>query len=118
MRGGLLPLLVLLTACNPGVPQPRTPEDKATEIRNAPVLAPEAVTPPANDAAPANDVAPEQARPPGEDPGLASMTPYRRREYERGWRDCMAGNFDGERQGESYRIGCMAAAEARDRQTR
>ncbi len=49
---------------------------------------------------------------PPEIPGVAEMSPYRRREYERGYRDCRAGNFDSERQGESYRIGCMAAQEA------
>ena len=51
---------------------------------------------------------------PPDDPGLAAMSPYRRREYERGWRDCMTGNYDRERQGESYRIGCMAAEEAKE----
>lgn len=54
------------------------------------------------------------ASPPPEIPGVAEMSPYRRREYERGYRDCREGNFDRERQGESYRIGCMAAQEARE----
>ncbi|MGQ0661956.1 hypothetical protein, partial [Sphingosinicella sp.] len=58
------------------------------------------------------------ASPPEATPGLAEMSPYRRREYERGWRDCMTRNFDRERQGESYRIGCMAAEEARERRAR
>ena len=50
---------------------------------------------------------------PPEDPALAEMSPYRRREYARGWRDCMTGNYDRERQGESYRLGCMAAENAK-----
>ena len=58
-----------------------------------------------------NQVAPNLEPP--DDPGLAAMSPYRRREYQRGWRDCMTGNYDRERQGESYRIGCMAAEEAK-----
>lgn len=69
------------------------------------------------EAAPAPDnalnLAASSLEPPG-DPGLAAMSPYRRREYERGWRDCMTGNYDRERQGESYRIGCMAAEEAKE----
>ena len=59
-----------------------------------------------------NHVAPNLEPP--DDPGLAAMSPFRRREYERGWRDCMTGNYDRERQGESYRIGCMAAEEAKE----
>ncbi|HET9429368.1 MAG TPA: hypothetical protein VFO69_13510 [Allosphingosinicella sp.] len=48
---------------------------------------------------------------PPNDPALAAMSASRRREYERGYRDCIRGDYayDPERQGESYRIGCMAA---------
>ena len=48
---------------------------------------------------------------PQDDPALAGMSESRRREYARGYRDCARGDYDydPERQGESYRIGCMAA---------
>ena len=115
MRGGLLLALGLLGACNPGVPQPATPENKAPPTRGAPLPQPA----PANLAAPVNQAEPAAAaEPPARDPGLATMSPYRRREYERGYRDCLSGNFDRERQGESYRIGCMAAEEAKARPAR
>lgn len=53
---------------------------------------------------PANEAMPEES-----DPGLASMTPYQRRAYDRGLRDCRAGRYEPERYPESYRIGCAAA---------
>ena len=112
MRGGLVAALLLLAGCNPGVPQPPAQVNKAEPVRN---VLPSA---PANEMAVLNEAEPASAEPPPGDPGLASMSPYRRREYERGYRDCMTGNFDGERQGESYRIGCMAAEEARERRAR
>lgn len=55
----------------------------------------------------------EEVKAPVEDSALASMSPYRRREYERGYRDCANGQYDRERQGESYRLGCMAAENAK-----
>ncbi len=99
--------IFLLAGCGGGV------GSNAIEPRN------EAPSP--AEAAPSNTVASNaretnrtiSAEPP-EIPGVAEMSPYRRREYERGYRDCRTGNFDRERQGESYRIGCMAAEEARD----
>ncbi len=108
MRGVLLMLgISLLAGCGGEL------DSNTTEARN------EAT--PRVKAAPSNAVSPDEsasnrtisAEPP-EIPGVAEMSPYRRREYERGYRDCRAGNFDRQRQGESYRIGCMAAEEARD----
>ncbi|MGE0178801.1 MAG: hypothetical protein AB7O91_03140 [Sphingomonas sp.] len=116
MRGGVYTALLLLAACNPGVPQAPLPENEAEPVPNAPAPQPEAA--PANEMPPGNETAAAAAGPPAGDPGLAAMSPYRRREYERGWRDCTTGNFDRERQGESYRIGCMAAEEARERRRR
>ena len=53
---------------------------------------------------PANEAMPEEL-----DPGLAGMTLYQRRAYDRGFRDCRAGRYDPDRYPESYRIGCAAA---------
>ncbi len=52
---------------------------------------------------------------PPADPAFAAMSAGQRREYDRGYRDCIRGryDYDPERQGESYRIGCMAAENAR-----
>lgn len=52
---------------------------------------------------------------PPPDPAFAGMSAGQRREYERGYRDCIGGryDYDPERQGESYRIGCMAAENAK-----
>ena len=52
---------------------------------------------------------------PPADPALAAMSAGQRREYERGYGDCIRGryDYDPERQGESYRIGCMAAENAK-----
>jgi len=108
---GLLPTLgiLLLAGCGEGGNsnriQPRN--DVAPLVNAAPTFNE------GNAAAP--DEPPENrtgASAPPEIPGVAEMSPYRRREYERGWRDCRTGNFDRERQCESYRIGCMAAQEA------
>lgn len=54
---------------------------------------------------PTNDAMPDDSA----DPGLARMTPYQRRAYDRGFRDCRAGRYDPDRHPESYRIGCAAA---------
>lgn len=43
------------------------------------------------------------------DPGLAGLTPYQRRAYDRGFSDCRAGRYEPDRYPESYRIGCAAA---------
>ena len=52
---------------------------------------------------------------PPADPTLAGLSPSRRREYDRGYRDCARGHyaFDAEQQGEYYRIGCMTAENAK-----
>ena len=110
MRG--LPIALLaLAACNPGVTPVNQAGNGLAPVRDAP-------QPPANQvAAPANTAEPVAPADPEAVPGVAGMSPYRRREYERGWRDCMTGNFDPERQGESYRIGCMAAEDAKQRRS-
>ena len=97
---------LLLSACAAGGGEANDVIESDNAINaNAAVTAPE----PDNSL---NNAAPNLEPP--DDPGLAAMTPYRRREYERGWRDCMTGDYDRERQGESYRIGCMAAEEAKE----
>lgn len=111
MRGFALPLGISLLLAGCGA----EPSSNAIAPRND-------ATPVVNIAPTANEskaVAPGESAEnrtrvstPPEIPGVAEMSPYRRREYERGYRDCRAGNFDRERQGESYRIGCMAAQEA------
>ncbi len=110
----LFPALLLLASCNPGVSPSRNETNETAPSRNQSSPAPAA---PINTAqtAPANDVQSTSDAEPKAFPGVAEMSPYRRREYERGYRDCMGGNFDPERQGESYRIGCMAAEDARQR---
>jgi len=110
---GLVPTIgiLLLAGCGEGVGSngvvPRN--DAAPLVNAAPALNEDNAAAP--DEPPANRTG---ASAPPEIPGVSEMSPYRRREYERGYRDCRAGNFDRERQGESYRIGCMAAEEARE----
>lgn len=113
MRGLWLIGLLALAGCNPGI-TPHNGQNEIAEPRNTSVAAPPASKRPA-DAVPANIA--EAAPDPDATSGPASMSPYRRREYERGYRDCMSGNFDGERQGESYRIGCMAAEDVKQRRS-
>jgi len=98
---------LLLAACTTGQGEANNLAEPSREAAPATVI----------EAAPAPESGPNIAAPslePPEDPGLAAMSPYRRRQYERGWRDCMTGNYDRKRQGESYRIGCMAAEEAKE----
>jgi hypothetical protein len=109
MRGLIILAFIVLVACNRQSPHESNTQAPATTAKAGPP-APEVgqsaepgvveskVVPPAN--------APVDA-------AVATMSPYRRREYERGYRDCISGNFDAERQGESYRIGCMAAENAK-----
>ena len=111
MRGLPLAALLALAGCNPGVAPPGNAQNEASPARNIAEPAPRIV----NTAEPAPANRAEGTSTLETPPSPAGMSPYRRREYERGYRDCMSGNFDGERQGESYRIGCMAAAEARER---
>jgi hypothetical protein len=105
VRGFAVAGLLALAGCNPGI----APQNQTAPVRNESGPTPTA----ANRAAPAPanivETAPEAA------PDPAGMSPYRRREYDRGYRDCMTGHFDPERQGESYRIGCMAAEDATQR---
>ena len=97
-------VLLLVSACNR---QPEAPPEVPERSDQAPanVVAP--------DPSPAAEKAPVAAIPesPPEDPGVASLSPSRRREYERGYRDCRTGDYDydAQTQGEYYRIGCMAA---------
>ncbi len=115
MRGLPFALLLALAGCNPGIAPTANSGNETAAADNqigAPQVPANAVSAPEANAA---ETAP--ASPPEATPGLAGMSPYRRREFERGWRDCMSGNFDGKRQGESYRIGCMAAEEAKQRRS-
>lgn len=110
MRGLPLLALLVLTGCNPGITPPQATRNEAATASNQVQRTPE---PPVNSAVPppADVTEPRASSEPAT--GAAGMSPYRRREYERGYRDCMTGNFDGERQGESYRIGCMAAEDVK-----
>ena len=112
MRGLSLAALLALAGCNPGV-TPQNLQNEAAPSRNAPA---QLQANGSADPGPANTA--RESPEPSATPGLAGMSPYRRREYERGYRDCMTGDFDRERQGESYRIGCMAAEDAKQRRAR
>lgn len=112
MRAFLPAALLAAASCNPGITPPDNGQTGTPPQRNAVVPARPVLPNPSAQDPPANAVeSAERATP----PGVAGMSPYRRREYERGYRDCLTGNFDGERQGESYRIGCMAAEDVKQR---
>lgn len=99
-------LLFLLGACGPAV-------EPGNVAANSPPPPP-AIAVPANQAEIPNDAAaaPEAAVEVPEDaPGLADMSPSRRRAYEQGYRDCSAGRYDPDPWPEAYRIGCGAAQE-------
>ena len=102
--------VLLMSACYQQ-PAPGTNEAVNPVQPDAPAP-PEPAAEPGNEAA---DPAAAVAATPPDDPALAAMSPSRRREYERGWRDCATGNYayDPDRQGESYRLGCMAAENAK-----
>lgn len=99
----LLPLLLLLGACSGGAAN-RNAAETRPEPANA--IAPEAVPAAQNAADPAIADA---------DPGLAEMSPSRRRAYEQGFRDCSAGRYNPDPYPEAYRIGCGAAQERKGR---
>ena len=105
VRAALLGPLLLLAACGS---EAQVPAEAAVEASREPanLAAPESS--PATETQPPEVHIPE--RPP-EDPSLAGLSPSRRREYDNGYRDCRAGNYeyDAQTQGEYYRIGCMAA---------
>ena len=44
----------------------------------------------------------------------ASASTVAQREYKRGYNDCLAGRFDQEQHGASYKKGCRAAEDKRD----
>lgn len=110
MRGLAVAALLALTGCNPGITRSNQVVPERNDAQPAPAVSNQAPVASTN----AMEQAPETAEGP---PNVTGMSPYRRREYERGYRDCMSGNFDGERQGESYRIGCMAAEDAKQRRS-
>jgi hypothetical protein len=110
---GAVLLPFALAACGPAPAPAPAPEKKATANEAAP---PAAAAPVANSAV---ETSSEQRPPPEpqvevpEDaPGLAEMSPFRRRAYEAGYRDCRAGRYDPDPWPEAYRIGCGAAQEA------
>ncbi|HEV2866334.1 MAG TPA: hypothetical protein VGX37_07450 [Allosphingosinicella sp.] len=79
----------------------------------APAAAPAAPARNADTEAPAQNVAAAETpvEVPVDAPGLAEMSPSRRRAYEAGNRDCSVGRYDPDRWPEAYRIGCAAAQE-------
>jgi len=85
--------LLLLNACGSGA-LPANQQKSASPPPSAP--APPKAETAGNASAPA-------------DPGLAEMSPSRRRAYDRGFSDCSAGRYDPDRYPEAYRIGCAAA---------
>jgi len=101
----LLPLLLFLSACEGGTAR----NEAVTENRVNPANAVEA-------AVGEKAVAPRNAAEvsiPDDDPGLAGMSPSRRRAYKQGFRDCSAGRYNPDPYPEAYRIGCGAAQERR-----
>jgi len=103
-----LPLILLAGACGGGGDSEEAPKNGAGAPENAPENAisrpagrgeETQANPPANEAMPEDSV----------DPGLAAMTPYQRRAYDLGLRDCSAGRYEPDRHPEAYRIGCAAA---------
>ena len=95
--------MLLLAACG-AQPAPdksaNVAEVPATPVQPANVLEPEAPQ------AEAPVAIPEDA------PGLAEMSPSRRRAWEKGYRDCSAGRYEPDPWPEAYRIGCAAAQDA------
>ena len=100
--------LCLIAACNPA----RSPDSGGNETP-APVERPAAneEAPPAPAVNAAEPEAPIEV--PDDGAGLADMSPFRRRAYEQGYRDCRAGRYEPDPWPEAYRIGCGAAQEAR-----
>ncbi|MDQ4087980.1 MAG: hypothetical protein M3177_08245 [Pseudomonadota bacterium] len=85
------------------------PANVAAEPDNASETAPQAnaVSP-----AQANQVAAEApVQVPEDAPGLAAMSPYQRRAWEKGYRDCSVGRYEPDPHPEAYRIGCGEAQE-------
>ncbi len=99
-------LLLLASACTGGGADEAAPANEAAPRASAaaPAKGPAAAGDPPR---PQADEAAASAIP--DDPGLATMSPSRRRAYERGYRDCSAGRYDPDPYPESYRIGCGAA---------
>ena len=95
-RLALIAALSWLGACGGGQP---------TNKQEPPAPPP----PPSPPPAPVPEVNKVEARPAGDDPGLAAMSPSRRRAYDRGLADCRAGRYDPDPWPEAYRIGCAAA---------
>jgi len=103
-----LPLIVLAGACGGGGASEEAPRNGAGAPGNAPenaIVRPAGGGKEAEANRPANEAMPEDSA----DPGLAAMTPYQRRAYDRGLRDCSAGRYEPDPHPESYRIGCAAA---------
>lgn len=81
-------------------------EPAAENRQDAPKSPPTAAAAPAPASVPAAN---QQAEPPDEAADLSSLSPSRRRAYERGLADCRAGRYAPENYPEAYRIGCAAA---------
>ena len=97
MRVAGLAALLIVSACGSG----GAPVGNKQEAMRVPLKAP---TPRAE---PAQNNTAEAA--PEAEPGLAEMSPSRRRAYDRGFADCRAGRYDPDPYPEAYRIGCAAA---------
>lgn len=102
MKAAFLAAILLLGAC----------EREAANEMEARNEAPQNSAEPTNEAAPDvnNSGAAElSAEVPQDGAGLADMSPYQRRAYEQGYRDCRAGRYAPDPWPEAYRIGCGAA---------
>jgi len=98
----LLAASLMISACDGTADSyEETPADEANLSVPVAENVGNATPPPADAAAPV----------PADDPGLADMSPSRRRAYEAGLRDCRAGRYDPDPYPEAYRIGCGAAEE-------
>ena len=102
MRCFALPLILLLVACGSGGPKQEPPRQNVAQP--APVA-----PPPAKAEAASNTEAAVPDNVPGDDPGLAGLSPRQRSAYELGYRDCSHGRYAPDNHLEAYRIGCGAA---------
>ena len=99
-------LILLASACDNGHPPHQAPQNVVQPAPSAPP--PAAPTPLANVVLAAPDEAP------GDDPGLAGLSPAQRRAYELGYRDCSHSRYAPDNHLEAYRIGCGAAHDRMD----
>ena len=101
MRRVVSVLVLLLAGCGSGqAPGNHGQANASRPAPSAPSPAP---------AAPVKAAGNETEAMPGDDPGLAGLSPAQRRAYDLGYRDCSHGRYAPGNHLEAYRIGCGAA---------